>query len=77
MIQLFQQRDFGDKINVTFQYITQNFRSLSLALLYIVGPVALLAGIASGVFQSNMLDLGNRAKNGTLTQITPLRLSTR
>lgn len=57
MIQLFQQRDFGNKINATFQYISQNFRSLSLALLYIVGPVALVAGIASGVMQSNMLKL--------------------
>jgi MFS family permease len=57
MIQLFQQRDFGDKINATFQYITQNFRSLSLSLLYIVGPVALVAGIASGIMQSNLFDL--------------------
>lgn len=71
MIQLFQQRDFGDKINVTFQYITQNFRSLGLALLYIVGPVALLAGIATGVFQSNMLDLGNMAKNGDYDSDNP------
>lgn len=57
MIQLFQQRDFGNKINATFQYVTQNFRSLGLALLYIVGPVAIVAGIASGVMQSNMLKL--------------------
>ena len=71
MIQLFQQRDFGAKINVTFQYITQNFRSLGLALLYIVGPVALLAGIATGVFQSNMLDLGNMAKNGDYDSDSP------
>lgn len=57
MIELFQQRDFGNKINATFQYITWNFRSLGLALLYIVGPVALAAGIAAGVMQSNMLRL--------------------
>jgi hypothetical protein len=60
MINLFQQRDFGDKINVTFQYVSQNFRSLGLSLLYIVGPVALIAGIASGIFQSNILDLAKR-----------------
>ena len=63
MITLFQQRDFGDKINVTFQYISQNFRSLGLALLYIVGPVALIAGIASGVMQSKFIDLGNTMKD--------------
>lgn len=61
MIQLFQQRDFGNKINATFQYLTQNFRSLGLALLYIVGPVAVVAGIASGVLQSNLLRLSTDA----------------
>lgn len=55
MIQLFEQRDFGNKINATFQYIIQNMRSLGLALVYIVGPVALIAGIATGVMQSDML----------------------
>ncbi|MBC3784906.1 hypothetical protein [Spirosoma utsteinense] len=59
MIQLFQQRDFGNKINVTFQYIIQNFRSLGMVLLYIVAPVAVVAGIASGILQSNMLRLTN------------------
>lgn len=57
MIVLFQQRDFGEKINATFQYIAQNFRSLGLSLLYIVGPVALVAGIASGLMQSRIFDL--------------------
>ncbi|UFH55917.1 hypothetical protein [Spirosoma sp. KNUC1025] len=57
MIPLFQQRDFGNKINATFQYVIQNFRSLGLSLLYIVGPVALVAGIATGIMQSNMMKL--------------------
>ncbi|GAB2551411.1 hypothetical protein [Spirosoma aerophilum] len=57
MIQLFEQRDFGTKINVTFQYIIQNMRSLGMALLYIVGPVALVAGIITGIMQSDMLQL--------------------
>lgn len=63
MIELFQQRDFGNKINATFQYVSQNFRSLGLALLYIVGPVALVAGIASGVIQSNMFRLMGDSAN--------------
>ena len=63
MIELFQQRDFGNKINATFQYITRNFRSLGLSLLYIVGPVALVAGIAAGVMQSNMLRLVRESAN--------------
>lgn len=63
MIDLFQQRDFGDKINVTFQYATQNIRSLGLALLYIVGPVALVAGISAGFFQSNLVNLTQSAND--------------
>ena len=63
MIQLFQQRDFGNKINATFQYISQNFRSLGMALLYIVGPVAVVAGIASGIMQSNFLRLSAAIDN--------------
>lgn len=63
MIQLFQQRDFGNKINATFQYVTQNFNSLALTMLYIVGPVALVAGIASGIMQSNMLDFTRAASD--------------
>ncbi|WP_077919491.1 hypothetical protein [Spirosoma sp. 209] len=64
MINLFQQRDFGDKLNITFKYVTDNFRSLGLSLLYIVGPVALIAGIASGILQSNILELTNIARDG-------------
>ncbi len=70
MIQLFQQRDFGDKINVTFQYIVQNFRSLGLSLLYIVGPIALVAGIASGIMQSNLFDLA-RSSGGADSSSDP------
>jgi MFS family permease len=64
MIQLFQQRDFGDKINATFQYITQNFRSLGMSLLYIVGPITVGAGITSGIMQSNMLRLTDDIAKG-------------
>ena len=63
MIQLFQQRDFGNKINATFQYVTENFRSLALTMLYIVGPVALVAGIASGIMQSNILNLAQVSRD--------------
>jgi len=74
MINLFQQRDFGDKINVTFQYISQNFRSLGLSLLYIVGPVALGAGIASGIMQSNLLNLTQASKDAGTDPAAMIRL---
>ena len=56
-IELLRQRDFGQKINATFEFVSQNFRPLALALLYIAGPPALLEGIAQGVLTSNILGL--------------------
>ncbi|MGV3557740.1 hypothetical protein [Larkinella arboricola] len=52
---LYQQRDFGEKINATIQYAVKQIRSLGTALLYIAGAPALIAGIASGVSSASML----------------------
>ncbi len=61
MIMLYQRRDFGEKINATINYVTQNFRSFGTAILYIGGPAALLTGIASGIMQSSIFDLSKSA----------------
>jgi len=76
MIKLFQQRDFGNKINVTFQYVGQNVRTLGMALLYIVGPVALIAGIASGIMQSNILRLAGSASSSSDDPMAALQMMT-
>lgn len=55
MIQFEQRRDFGEKINATFTFVTEQIRGLGLALLYIVGPVALIGGIISGYGQAELL----------------------
>ncbi|WP_138994650.1 hypothetical protein [Larkinella sp. C7] len=52
---LYQTRDFGEKINATIQYAVKQIRSLSTALLYIAGAPALIAGIASGMASASML----------------------
>ena len=72
MTQLFQQRDFGDKINATFTYLTQQFRSLSMALLYIAGPVALASGIMSGIIQSNILEFSRPTDEGASFKVIGL-----
>jgi hypothetical protein len=65
MIALYQQRNFGEKINATFQYLVLQFRSLGMCLLYIAGPVVLVAGIGSGLSESavrgNVFGLLSRA----------------
>jgi hypothetical protein len=45
-----QTRKFGDKINITFNYISQNFKSLLLSLIYILAPILLLGGIVYAYF---------------------------
>jgi len=56
-LELRHERDFGQKLNATFQFVTRNFKPFSLCLLYIVAPVALLAGIVGGLHQSQVLAL--------------------
>jgi len=47
-------RDFGDLLNVTFDFIRLNFKKLFLSLLFIAGPGIFLTGIAAGFYQSNV-----------------------
>lgn len=52
-IQLRQERDFGEKINITFQFVTQNFKPLFGMLLYLAIPFSLVSGICNAIFQGN------------------------
>lgn len=54
-IVLLQERDFGQKMNASFEFVSKNFSPLVKALLFIAGPSALLSGIANGLFQSGNL----------------------
>ncbi|SFG02281.1 hypothetical protein [Pontibacter chinhatensis] len=53
-INLREERDFGEKLNATFTFIKQNFKPLSKSILLYVSPVAILAGIFSGIYQSRL-----------------------
>ncbi|MEJ8800828.1 hypothetical protein [Pontibacter sp. H249] len=53
-INLRQERDFGEKLNATFHFIKANFKPLFRAILLYVTPVALLAGIFSGLYQARL-----------------------
>ncbi len=56
-IQLLQERDFGQKINASFEFLGQNFKPLLTAILYIAGPAAIVAGFFNGLYQSNVFNL--------------------
>ncbi|GAB3707952.1 hypothetical protein GCM10027592_42590 [Spirosoma flavus] len=69
MMQLFQERDFGTKINATFQYISQNFRSYILCILYIVGPLILLGILGISFIFSKAAGVGSSRLNSNPTWI--------
>ncbi len=49
-----EERDVGDIINTTFRFLRDNLREIAAGMLYIVGPIALLAAVLSFFVQSQM-----------------------
>lgn len=46
-----KERDFGQKLEATFDFVRVHFRPLGKCLLYIMLPFALLSGLINGFFQ--------------------------
>lgn len=44
-IKLYKIRNFSEKLNATIEFIRQNFIPLGKAIIYIVGPLAILTGL--------------------------------
>jgi hypothetical protein len=55
-----QERNFGQKVSATFEFIGVHWRPLGRVMLYLVAPLALLLGILTAVLQSRMLGLMGR-----------------
>jgi len=66
-IKLYQERDFGEKINATFTFLRENFVPLGKSLLYIAGPLVLLIGVVSALSTSSIL-----FNNGELSEAEAL-----
>ena len=58
-ISFYEKRDFGEKINVTFAFLRQNFVPLAKSILFIAGPFILLVAIIAGVYQATMLGVSS------------------
>jgi hypothetical protein len=58
-IEYHQTRDFSRKMNATFEFIKQNWKSLGKASLLIAGPPVLIASLIMGSFVGDMFSLGN------------------
>jgi hypothetical protein len=53
LIELHRTRDFGKKINATFEFIKQNFKSLGKSILFIAGPAVLIGSLMIGSFMGD------------------------
>jgi hypothetical protein len=56
-IELRKTRDFSAKINVTFEFLKQNFQPLAKSLIFISGPFVLLQGLFNGLYQKQILSV--------------------
>ena len=55
-INFYEKRDFGEKINVTFAFLRQNFAPLAKSILFIAGPAILLIAVVGGIYQATLMD---------------------
>lgn len=63
MIQFQRARDFSRKMNATFEFIRQNFKSLGKSILYIAGPSVLVGSLLIGSFMGEFLTLSQSMQN--------------
>jgi hypothetical protein len=57
VIEFQQARDFSKKLNTTFEFLRQNFKSLGKSILYISGPSVLVASLLIGSFMGEFFSL--------------------
>ena len=62
-IEYHQTRDFSRKMNATFEFIKQNWKSLGKATLFIAGPPVLVASLIMGSSFADMFALGSFNSN--------------
>ena len=60
-IEFQQERDFSKKMNATFEFIRQNFKSLSKSLLFIAGPTILLGSFFISSFYGKVFNVSQMA----------------
>lgn len=61
LIEFHHTRDFSRKMNATFEFIRQNFRSLWMSILLIAGPPVLVASMIIGSFMGDFMNLTQSA----------------
>lgn len=58
VIEFQHERDFSRKLNATFEFIKQNFKSLGRSILMIAGPPVLVGSVMAGSFMGEFFNFG-------------------
>lgn len=58
-IKFFQQRSFGEKVNVTFDFLKENFKPLFKMLIMVEGPLIVIAAVLNVIQQQNMMEMAS------------------
>lgn len=61
-----KERNFSQKLNATFEFLSQNYKPIGKNLLLIAGPFALLTGICYSIYQTYTFGAAMQAGTGTL-----------
>ena len=56
-IEIRKERDFGQKFNVTIEFIRQEFKPIMKGIIYISGPFIVLASLMGAYYQRNSISL--------------------
>ncbi|MBL7861373.1 MAG: hypothetical protein JNJ65_09435 [Cyclobacteriaceae bacterium] len=64
-IELQRARDFSQKMNATFEFIRQNFKSLGKSILFIAGPSVLVGSLLIGAFMGELMTLSTGLQSAT------------
>ena len=60
-IEFHRTRDFSRKLNATFEFLKQNFKSLGKSILFIAGPPVLVASLIMGSFLGDFMSFTQTA----------------
>jgi len=56
-----RKRDFSKKVNATFEFVKQNFKSLFKSILFIAGPPMLIGSLLIGSFLGDFITMSQKA----------------
>ncbi len=67
-----EQRDFGQIMNATFSFISQEFKTLFKSILFFAGPLLLIGVLLYGMAQYGFMQLTNTSKyDNNYTEVIP------